>query len=73
MENSSDNAICSECANKLGGTSPEDYVCTMWMGKCPYCLQEKYCCALSDYNWPDRRFPKSKSEMARIKAQRKKK
>lgn len=45
--------LCSKCAELKGGVFPESHVCTVIMGKCPYCRTEDVTLIpWVDFNWP---------------------
>jgi hypothetical protein len=46
--------MCYECATELGGVFPEDHVCTVTRGECPYCkTQDVVLIPWIDFNWPE--------------------
>lgn len=51
---SSDGSICSNCAKKYGAIWPKCHCATFWSGQCYICRKETSCCAVSDYDWPDK-------------------
>lgn len=51
----SDGSICYLCAELHGAVWPEGHCATFWGGQCSICLTQKTsCCAVSDYDWPNK-------------------
>jgi len=50
----SDGSICHSCAEKYGGAWPDGHCATMWGGQCYICLRKTSCCAVSDWDWPNK-------------------
>jgi hypothetical protein len=49
--------ICKDCALKNGAKWPyDDYICTMWHGKCDVCQEHRVCSAIRDWKWPDKKW-----------------
>lgn len=44
-------AICAECAARLGGRWPDGHAATQWVGRCDECGEERACCARGDWLW----------------------
>ncbi len=51
---SSDGSICRSCAEGNGATWPKGHCATFWGGPCCICLKKASCCAVSDYDWPNK-------------------
>jgi len=45
-------AICHDCAIAKGAREIKGHVCTMSMGLCTYCKEEKVISGTNDYQWP---------------------
>jgi len=45
--------LCSECAEKLGGTWPDVHCATFHCAVCDVCKEQKSLANVGDWNWPD--------------------
>ena len=55
LEIRTEDSICADCADELGGKWPEGHCATHWVGKCGICSKTTNVVNVGDYNWPDKK------------------